>query len=390
MKNSAFLYFLSLMLFKQKSKHIGSMLISIVLISLISSIFFITSSIKHTLLSTLDQQPDFVVKKSTLDVTMDSSYIDKIATLRGVTHINARVYGRYYFNNKGKSFLIVGIDPFDDMNSKLLQKIWGDVDVAKFLSKDYMILSSSVKEFLAKHFYKDGYTFKLPNGEFKHLDFYKTIPTGANLISNDMVIVSIDTARQILGIGEDKVTQISFDVPNDAEWSNVKSSLYEKFININVMDKKEIASYYDEMFAYKQGLFLLLYIISLVTFMMIIYQRYSSVYSVDKKEIGILRAVGWSIKDILRLKLTESMIVAMSSFIIGVFLAYIYVFVADAPLLKYLFFGMDNLDIDIKLTPHIDFGVLFSLWLVYTIPFVGAVLIPSWRVATTSAKEAMK
>jgi len=64
--------------------------------------------------------------------------------------------------------------------------------------------------------------------------------------------------------------------------------------------------------------------------------------------------------------------------------------VLDAPLLKYMFFGMDNLQVDVKLVPYIDMGMLSSLWLVYTIPFVSAVIIPSWRVATTSAKEAMK
>jgi len=390
MRSSAFLYFLSLMLFKQKSKHIGTFVISVVLIALISSVFFISSSIKHSLKLTLQSQPDFTITKSTLDKSMDSSYIDKIASLRGVSHINARVYGRYYFASKGNSFLIVGIDPFEQSNTKWLKSLFDDIDMDKFLSDECMIVSSSVKSFLSSHFYKDGYTFKLPKGEFKHLGLYKTIPTQANLIANDMIILPIDKAREILGIPQEGFTQISFDVANDAEWSNIKSRVYEMFININVMDRDEVSSYYDEMFAYKQGVFLLLYLISLVTFMMIIYQRYSSVYSSDKKEIGILRAVGWSIKDIIKLKLSESFVVAMSSFVFGVVIAYVYVFVLDAPLLKYMFFGMDNLQVDVKLVPYIDMGMLSSLWLVYTIPFVSAVIIPSWRVATTSAKEAMK
>jgi ABC-type lipoprotein release transport system permease subunit len=378
------------MLFKQKSKHIGSIVISIVLISLISSLFFLSSSIKSSLKDTIKEQPDFVVSKSTIDKVMDSEYIDKIASIRGVESINARVYGRYYFNNKGKSALIVGIDPFEESNAKYLRVLFNDIDIEKFLSKDYMIVSSSVDNYLKSHFFKDSYTFKLPSGDFKRVGIYRVLPTKTNLIANDMIILPIDIAREILGIDDDGVTSISFDVANDAEWSNVKSLLYGSFIDINVVDKKEIISYYDEMFAYKQGLFLLLYIISLVTFMMILYQRYSSVYSVEKRDIGILRALGWSIKDILRLKLSESFIVAMSSFIIGVVIAYIYVFIFDAPLLKYIFFGMDNLSVEIELKPYIDIGMLVSLWLIYTIPFISAIIIPSWRVATTSAKEAMK
>ena len=56
--------------------------------------------------------------------------------------------------------------------------------------------------------------------------------------------------------------------------------------------------------------------------------------SSDKKEIGILKAVGWSIKDIIKLKIIENFIVGFMAFIIGVIIAYIFVFILNAPILK--------------------------------------------------------
>jgi ABC-type lipoprotein release transport system permease subunit len=144
------------------------------------------------------------------------------------------------------------------------------------------------------------------------------------------------------------------------------------------------------MFNFKGGLFLVLYLVSIVTFMLILYQRYSSVYTTDSKDIGILRAVGWSIKDILKLKFFEGFWVMMSSFVLGLVLAYLYVFVCDATLLKEIFFGYDNLDIDIEFVPYIDIGMILSLWLIFAIPYISATMIPSWRIATTSASEAMR
>jgi ABC-type lipoprotein release transport system permease subunit len=62
----------------------------------------------------------------------------------------------------------------------------------------------------------------------------------------------------------------------------------------------------------------------------------------------------------------------------------------DAPLLMDIFMGMDNLPLDIELTPFIDMGMLVSLWLLFVVPYISATIIPSWKIATTSATEAMK
>ncbi|MGC9351266.1 MAG: ABC transporter permease, partial [Sulfurovum sp.] len=59
-----FLHFLTLLLFKQKIKHMGVMMISIVMIALVSSVLFISASLQHTLEETIDSQADFTVTKT--------------------------------------------------------------------------------------------------------------------------------------------------------------------------------------------------------------------------------------------------------------------------------------------------------------------------------------
>ena len=129
--------------------------------------------------------------------------------------------------------------------------------------------------------------------------------------------------------------------------------------------------------------------IAIVTFSLILYQRYAMVYSTERREIGLLRALGWSISDVLRLKFFETIIVVMISFVVGVSMAYIFVFVFGAPLLIDIFMGSDNLSHHIQLLPLVDLSVLSSIFLLYAVPFVASVLIPVWRVAVTDPKEAM-
>jgi len=143
------------------------------------------------------------------------------------------------------------------------------------------------------------------------------------------------------------------------------------------------------LYNYKGGLFLILYLITIATFMLILYQRYAMVYSAERKEIGILRAVGWSIKDVLALKFYETGMVVIVSFVLGVVLAYLYVFVWGAPILNQIFLGGANLPNRVTFVPVIHFGLLGSIFLFYAVPFFAAVLIPAWKIAVTPPKEAM-
>ena len=43
----------------------------------------------------------------------------------------------------------------------------------------------------------------------------------------------------------------------------------------------------------------------------------------------------------------------------------------------------------VSFRPVVEFGTLSSIFLLYTIPLLASVLIPVWRVAVTSPKEAM-
>ena len=389
--HNAFLHFLTLLLFKQKGKHIGAVMISVIIIFLLSSVLFISSSLQNRLLDTLESQADFTLSRvqAGKSINTPNDWLDKVVEINGVSQVAPRVYGRYFFTPREKSFLVVGVDFFDEQSSKELQSLVKGLDLKSFLSTDSMLVGSGVKLFLSQHYYKEYFSFKTPRGSFKKVKIHQTLPPQTNLLANDMMIMPIDLAREIFGLGEDEITDITFNVPNDAEWDNIIAKLHLLFYDVRVVEKREIKKAYENLYNYKGGLFLILYLVSMVTFMLILYQRYSMVYSTERKEIGILRAVGWSIKDILKLKFYETAVVVVVSFILGVVLAYLYVFVLNAPLLSQIFLGGANLPNHVSFVPVLEFGLLGSIFLFYAIPFIAAVLIPVWKVAVTPPKEAM-
>ncbi|MFY4817767.1 ABC transporter permease [Aliarcobacter butzleri] len=392
MKNSVFFNFIFLLLVKHKSKHFAIFLISIFIVFLTSSILFIKNSLQKEISEALENQSDFIIQKTVANKIkdIDSSLIDEFYEINGVSKVTQRVYGQYYFMPENVYFTIIGIDFFEETTNQDLKELLNFLNISKFLEKDSMIIGNGVKKVLDKYAYFDSYDFKLENENSKNIKIFKDLPKEANLIANDLIIMDINIAKKILDIKPDFATDIVLDVPNPLERQNVKEQILLKESNIRILQKDELKKEYENMFNYKGGIFLILFIVVIFTFILVLYQRYSMISSNDKREIGILKAVGWSIKDIIKLKIIENFIVAFMAFIIGVIFAYIFVFILQAPILKNIFIGFSNIKNDFILNQNIKISNLITLFLFFMVPFLSAVLIPVWKIAVIDATKSMK
>ncbi|MFW2591679.1 ABC transporter permease [Aliarcobacter butzleri] len=392
MKNSVFFNFIFLLLVKHKSKHFAIFLISIFIVFLTSSILFIKNSLQKEISQALENQSDFIIQKTVANKIkdIDSSLIDEFYEINGVSKVTQRVYGQYYFMPENVYFTIIGIDFFEETTNQDLKELLNILNISNFLEKDSMIIGNGVKKVLDKYAYFDSYDFKLENENSKNIKIFKDLPKEANLIANDLIIMDINIAKRILDIKPDFATDIVLDVPNPLERQNVKEQILLKESNIRILQKDELKKEYENMFNYKGGIFLILFIVVIFTFILVLYQRYSMISSNDKREIGILKAVGWSIKDIIKLKIIENFIVAFMAFIIGVIFAYIFVFILQAPILKNIFIGFSNIKNDFILNQNIKISNLITLFLFFMVPFLSAVLIPVWKIAVIDATKSMK
>ena len=392
MKISVFFNFLFLLLFTHKSKHLAIFFISILIVFLSSSILFISNTLKKEIFTTLENQSDFVIQKINSGKSQYTpiSWIEDFKEISGVKNIQQRVYGQYYFMPEDVYFTIVGIDLFEEGSSKNIKELLEVLNISEFLQSDSMIIGNGIKKLFDKYKYIDSYDFKLFNNDLKEIKIFKDLPQKANLVANDLIIMDINLAKNILNINEENSTDIVLNVPNNLERQNIKEQLILKHSNIRILQKESLKKEYENMFNYKGGIFLILFIIVILTFTLILYQRYSMISLGDKKEIGILKAVGWSIKDILKLKIMENFIVAFMAFIIGIILSYIFVFILNAPILKNVFIGSQNLQNDFIFNANIQIDSLITLFLFFMIPFLSAVLIPVWKVAIIDSTQSMK
>lgn len=385
MKSSVFINLIFLLLHKQKTKYISIFILATLTIFLLSTVIFIKSSLQNEILKTLESHNDFIIQKEFGGRIFDieNQLEDKLRNIYGVKNITKRVYGRYKFLSEDVYFTIIGVD-FSNLNKELknlgLQNI----------SNDEMIVGFEVDNLLKKYKYTNYYDFFLPNKEIKKVKIAKVLEKESNIISSDIIILDINLARDILGINRDFSTNIAFDVPNELERANIKQKLQRLDLDLNIIKKEDILKKYETIFNYKGGVFLILYLVVLFAFIMILYQRYSQVSINERKQIAIFKAIGYSVRDIIKIKMSENFVVAFVSYLFGVLLAYFFVFILNAPILKNIFIDFSNIKNDFIIYPYIEFSTFVTLFLFFMVLFLSSVLIPVWKISAINPYESLR
>lgn len=385
MKSSVFINLIFLLLHKQKTKYISIFILATLTIFLLSTVIFIKSSLQNEILKTLESHNDFIIQREFGGRIFDieNQLEDRLKNIYGVKNITKRVYGRYKFLSEDIYFTIIGVD-FSNLNKELknlgLQNI----------SKDEMIVGFEVDNLLKKYKYTNYYDFFLPNKEIKKVKIAKVLEKESNIISSDIIILDINLARDILGINRDFSTNIAFDVPNELERANIKQKLQRLDLDLNIIQKEDILKKYETIFNYKGGVFLILYLVVLFAFIMILYQRYSQVSINERKQIAIFKAIGYSVRDIIKIKMSENFVVAFVSYLIGVLLAYFFVFILNAPILKNIFIDFSNIKNDFIIYPYIEFSTFVTLFLFFMVLFLSSVLIPVWKISAINPYESLR
>ncbi len=376
---------------RQKYKSFFIIAILTLLVSLLTSVFFIANSIKYELNSTLDALPDIVVQKVKAQryCDIDVKDADTILDIAGVIDAVPRVWGYYYFENAGVNFSIVGIDEFESQYKKSLSLIV-DKQQLDFSKGASMLVGKGVSRIMKKNYYKEYFNFIKPDGTLKKVYLAGVFDADTQLESNDMIVMTKEDAREIFDMPESKATDIVLKVSNPSEVAMIASKIKLLFVDTRVITKDDLKVSYQNIFDYKSGIFLALFIISLFTFFMIIYDKASGLSNEETREVGILKAIGWRVEDILQEKFYEGFIISFISYMLGVILAFCFVYVFDAPLLQNIFTGYSQLKTSFELVFVFDMQTLFLVFFLSVPIYIAATIIPSWKIATLDADEVIR
>lgn len=369
------------------SKNLFIVIVYTLLVMLLSSLFLIQSSIKYEVNKVVSDFPDIVLQnqKAQRYTTIDDKNLNKIYEIYGVSDVIARVYGEYQYQQAGIGFKIVGIDIFETPKQEYLERLLKSSE----LRAGEMLVSEELANIFANNYYKDAFNFLKPSLKIKKMRIAQTFKSDA-IDKRYLALMGKEDAKEIFGYKADEFTDIAVYLSNQNELANVITQLQQLYPNAKIVTKEDKQTEVEMLFDYDSGIFIALFIISIFTFFMIVYDKTNSVSSTEKREIGILKALGWRVEDILRVKIYESSIVSIFSYTMGVVLALAYIYFFDGYYLRDIFLNIAGVEKIESLDLRVDLQPLAIVFFLSVPVYIAATIIPSWKIATQDADEVMR
>jgi ABC-type lipoprotein release transport system permease subunit len=377
-------------LLRQKTKNIFVLVLFTILIFLVSSVFQISNGLKKELLNTVDILPEITIQKlqGGRTTNIEQNRVDELLQINGISYANGRVWGYYYFANKDVYFTLIGIDQFEEQYKQNFE------DVTKKYHFDALkngaIVGDGVLKILKESFFDDSFNFIKPNGDIKEVQILGTFGRDTTLETNDVILLPKEVVYEIFDLNQTLATDIVVNVENIEEIETIALKIRTMFPDCKVYTKDDLKRSYEEMFHYKGGLFLALFIVCLFSFFMIIYDKSSGLNSEEKREIGILKAVGWSTNDILKWKFYEGVIISLSAFLLGFIFSFFYVYILKAPYLKDLFLGTSSLKPDFNIPFELNLPLVAIVFFICIPIYIAATIFPSWRASVGDTDEVLR
>ncbi|MBX3260573.1 MAG: FtsX-like permease family protein [Labilithrix sp.] len=217
-----------------------------------------------------------------------------------------------------------------------------------------------------------------------------TFRSSLDLWTADVVLCDEDDARALLGLPEGDATDIAVTLANPAEARVVAATIVERLPGARVIERDLLERVYHLSYGRRAGLVLGASIPAILALLVLAWDRASGIGGDERREIAILKAVGWSTGDVLWAKLFESILVGALGTALGLLLGYAWVFWLGAPGLRPALVGWSVMYPRASLTPVVDLAQLLGVTIAVLGPFVLLSVVPAWRAATADPLEAMR
>lgn len=359
-------------LLRRRGKNLSLFIVYTLVVFILASAMFFTQAMKKEASLILKGAPEIIVQHIIMGRynTISVDYIEKIKKIRGVISADARLWGYYY-------------DPVSGANYTLM------VPRKQIIPMGKIAIGGGIER-IRKISRGDIMSFRAPDGQFRNFTILGEFSTASELVSADLILMSETDFRELFGVASSYATDVVVSVRNPKELSTIAKKITEQLPDTRPIIRDEIIRTYDSVFDWRGGMIIILLIMSLLAFVIFAWEKASGLSAEERREIGILKAIGWETSDVLTLKTYEGGLVSLFSFTVGILLAYGHVFFSSAILFAPALKGWSVLYPNFRVIPFIDPYLVAILFFLTVVPYTVATIIPSWRAAIVDPDSVMR
>ncbi len=359
-------------LWRRPGKNLGLLAVYTLVVFMLASVMLFTESLRQEARLLLADAPEIVVQRMVAGRhdLIPADYLERIGRIRGVVRKQGRLWGYHYDPTVGANYTLM-VPPAGAPPP-------GEVSIGAAIARSRGV---GVGDILS---------FRSAAGEPHAFQVREILDPDSELVSADLFLVSETDFRNFFGIDEGLFTDLVLAVRNPREVRKVAEKLTLKLPDCRPILRSEILRTYDAVFAWRQGIVFVLLAGALLAFVIFAWDKASGLSAEERREIGILKAVGWETGDVIRMKFWEGAMISLAAFLLGYLAAYVHVFYADASLFAPVLKGWAVLYPAFSPLPHVDGLQLTTLFFLSVFPYTAATIVPIWRAAITDPDQVMR
>lgn len=359
-------------LLRRKAKNLGLLFIYTLLVFVLASVALYTQALRHEAQAVLAGSPEIVLQRMVAGRhdLIPPGYVESIGRIRGVQKIEPRLWG-YYYDSVVKA-------NYTFMVPSEMQIARGEIVVGPALERSRGLAAGN------------GISFRAYTGELHTFIVAEVLPQATELASADLVLMNEADFRAFFKYPEGHFTDVALSVANPREVRNVAVKLMNALPDARPILREEVLRTYASLFDWREGLLLALLSAAILAFGILAWDKAAGLSAEERREIGILKAIGWETGEVIQMKFWEGLSISLCAFLLGFIAAYGHVFSLGAPLFEPVLKGWAVLYPRIALTPHLDGLTIATLAFFTVVPYTAAVLVPIWRAAITDPDTVMR
>ena len=364
----------------------------LVVVTVFSALSFVRDGMTKDALLSADVLPDLTVQKMIggRPDRLSSTWEDRIARMEGVDRAVPRVWGYAPIQRGGEVFTytLIGID------ARRMPKpdtIGLSIERGRFLNKadtNGAVVGKAVAEGLNASV-GDDLVLKDDLGNAAPFRVVGLFTTDVQIHVADWIIVPLQAARKFFDYRDDEATDLCVYLTDPSAADSVATTILASMKGARVLSKEAIKDIARQAYGSRAGLFQLLWLILLLTSMLVAWAEAGSVNFSMNREIGILKATGWSTMNVIEMKVFENVMIAVCATLGGMLLGFVYL-LAGAPGIKSYFLGWAVIYPEIEIPIHITASTVAMIVAIGIFPLLVATVIPVWAVGIIDPDEAIR
>jgi ABC-type lipoprotein release transport system permease subunit len=353
-------------------KNLALILVYAFVVFTLASVLFFTEAVKHEARAVLQGAPEIVVQRlmAGRHDLVPAGYIDTLKKISGVGQVNGRLWGYYYEPSTGANYSVVASD-----NPPLGP---GTIAIGRGVSRTLHAAEG------------DLIPLKGTDGAYLSFEVVRVFSHVSELVSADLIEMPAGDLRALFGIPEGYYTDLTLKVRNEKELVVVADKIRRLLPDTRPILRDEILRTYDSLFDWRSGLLLVIFTGAAAAFIIFAWDKATSLSMEERREMGVLKAVGWETSEVIAMKSWEGVIISLTAFCGGTLFAYVHVFFSSALLFEPVLKGWAVLYPRFQLVPHIDPHQVLALFFLTVVPYTVATVIPSWNAATVDPDSIMR